>query len=96
MIYGDSFTPFLIGIVRPEETYVKRWAEENKAPTSDIKLLYESKELKEAILSDFNLIHSEQKLNGFERVQTVIVTDYEVFYVYFHLIFHSGPQIMNL
>jgi long-chain acyl-CoA synthetase len=75
-IYGDSFTPFLIAIVRPEEVYTQKWASENKL-TTDIKELCQKAELRTAIMNDFALIATESKLQGFEKVMGVIVTNTE-------------------
>jgi len=76
-VYGDSFTPFLVAIVHPETAFVKHWATEQKITTLEMKDLCENKTLKEAVMEDFKKINKENKLQGFERIEAVILTPTE-------------------
>eukprot|EP01114_Cavostelium_apophysatum_P021160 TRINITY_DN72_c0_g1_i3.p1 TRINITY_DN72_c0_g1~~TRINITY_DN72_c0_g1_i3.p1 ORF type:complete len:1130 (-),score=527.02 TRINITY_DN72_c0_g1_i3:24-3413(-) len=77
-VYGDSFTPFLIAIVRPEEDFVKRWAADNKIPdAADFQAVCKNPALAKAIKDDFTTLNKDNKLTGFERIEAVIVTPLE-------------------
>ena len=87
-VYGDSFTPFLVAIIRPQPEFVTSWASGKKVPQTfeelcqvyplaDFSNLAKSKELKEVIMNDLASIHKESKLNGFEAIKGVYLTHTE-------------------
>jgi hypothetical protein len=76
-IYGDSSTPFVIAIVRPDADFAKNWATANKIHPVELESLVKNEKFKAAVLEDFNGICKTQKLAGFEAVKDVILTEIE-------------------
>jgi len=77
MIYGDSFTPFIIAIVRPEEEFVQKWAVEQKIESANWSELSKNEKVRTAIMKDFELIHKDNKLNALEAVKGIITASIE-------------------
>jgi len=70
MIYGDSFAPFLVAIVRPEREYVTKWAE--KEGTFE-EVCAKGDFIKQALMADFETLGKEAKLQSFEMIKGIII-----------------------
>jgi len=73
-VYGDSLQSCLVGIIVPEEEYLRKWISDSKLiiPSADsFRKLASAPSIKEVILSDIQRLSKEAKLNGFEMIKDI-------------------------
>mmetsp|Transcript_19948 Transcript_19948/g.19984 ORF Transcript_19948/g.19984 Transcript_19948/m.19984 type:complete len:332 (-) Transcript_19948:29-1024(-) len=72
-VYGDSFQSFLVGVVVPDEEYIRNsWAgEHGVSPDTPFEVICRRKDLKHDILEDMKRISSDAGLFGYEQVRKI-------------------------
>ena len=73
-VYGDSLQSWLVAIVVPEMSEVKKWATEQGKDTADLVPLLNSAEFHKAILESFLELAKANKFSGLEKIKKVFIT----------------------
>nr|AKC01515.1 long-chain fatty acid CoA ligase 1 [Meretrix meretrix]AKE13176.1 long-chain fatty acid CoA ligase 1 [Meretrix meretrix] len=71
-VEGDSFQPYLMGVMVPDEEVLMPWAKENGI-TGTFSEVCDRKDVKDMILVDINKIGKAAGLKGFEMVKDIAI-----------------------
>eukprot|EP01119_Soliformovum_irregulare_P001169 TRINITY_DN10889_c0_g1_i1.p1 TRINITY_DN10889_c0_g1~~TRINITY_DN10889_c0_g1_i1.p1 ORF type:complete len:741 (-),score=260.15 TRINITY_DN10889_c0_g1_i1:48-2225(-) len=74
MIYGDSYTPFIIAIVRPEREFVTKFAAENGQGSYE-QVCEQQEWIKSKLADDFAQLGKEAKIQSFENIKAIIIAN---------------------
>ncbi len=68
-VYGDSFQAVLVGVMVPDEDYLRK----NWPGWTNLAAMASNAELKKALMADMERLGKECKLLGFEKVKDIFI-----------------------